>query len=263
MILYKYVSFDSGSRILETSSIGFTRPEFFNDPFDQPAYPYERSEDPADNIVGRLRVMGKNHIWRENTGILSLTRTATNPLMWAHYAQNHTGLVIGIDAVEAGLTDERSNLIPAQYGSVIYVSRRPSQPFIEKPQTGLAVGATHHFPRDHYEKLQRLFLHKALYWSYEEEVRVVKCIKGISADSPNTDSGQFSVSDGRFFYRLPRGSIKEMYFGFRSDHGAAETLYDQARRSHTALSIYECKLDSGALSVGYHKYVSIAEAVRA
>jgi hypothetical protein len=83
--------------------------------------------------------------------------------MWAHYAQNHTGLVIRIDAVEAGLTDERSNLIPAQYGSVIYVSRRPAQPFVEKPQTGLAVGSTHHFPRDHYDKLQRLFLHKALY----------------------------------------------------------------------------------------------------
>jgi hypothetical protein len=46
MILYKYVSFDSGSRILEAGSISFTRPEFFNHPFDQPAYPDERGETP-------------------------------------------------------------------------------------------------------------------------------------------------------------------------------------------------------------------------
>jgi hypothetical protein len=101
MILYEYVSFDSGSRILETGSVAFTRPEFFNDPFDQPAYPDESSEDPA----------------------------------------------------------------------------------------------------------------------YEKEVRVVKRIKGISGKSPNTGSRQFTISDGRIFYRLPQGSIKEMYFGFRSDQG--------------------------------------------
>jgi DUF2971 family protein len=100
--------------------------------------------------------MGKNYIWTENTGILSLTRTPTNPLMWAHYAEKHQGMVIGIDAVAAGLTDEKANLIPAQYGSVIYVSRRQDQPFIGKPQTSLTVGSTYHFPHDHYEKLQRL-----------------------------------------------------------------------------------------------------------
>ncbi len=264
MILYKYVPFESGKKILETNTIGFSQPKFFNDPFDLPSYPDERSDNPLDDIVGRLRTMGKNHIWAENTGILSLTRTPTNPLMWAHYARNHQGLVVGVDAVKAGLTEEKSNLIPAQYGNVIYVSRRPEQPFITKPSTGLAVGATHHFPQDHYEKHQRLFLHKPICWSYEEEVRVVKCLKDISPESGTTPSGEFKIADANsrpiYLLSLPAGSIRELYLGFRSDDDASDALYYEAKTAHPELSVYECRLDSSALSVGYSDYVTLAEA---
>lgn len=74
--------------------------------------------------------------------------------------------LIGIDAEATGFTDEHSNLIFAQYGSVVCVSRRVTGPFASRPATGIAVGATHHFPADHYEKLQRIFLHKSLTWAY-------------------------------------------------------------------------------------------------
>ena len=182
MILYKYVSSYEGRRILEKASLRFTQPEYFNDPFDLPAYPEDERTNPDDGIFSRLRTRGKNLAWQTNTGILSLTRTPTNPLMWAHYADKHQGIVIGIDVVQAGFTNEKTNLVPAQYGSVIYVSCRQKQPFFSQPGTGLVVGGTYHFPHDHYEKLQRLFLHKPLCWSYEEEVRVVKCLKGVSQD---------------------------------------------------------------------------------
>jgi hypothetical protein len=270
MILYKYVPFHSGKKILETNSIGFSQPTYFNDPFDMPGYPVGPYAEPVgeqartDYIFGMLRIIGKNLSWAENTGILSLTRTPTNPLMWAHYAQKHEGLVIGIDVIKAGLTDEQSNLIPAQFGNVIYVSRRPEQPFISKPGTMLAVGTTHHFPQDHYEKLQRLFLHKPLCWSYEEEVRVVKCINGISPESGTTPSGNFKLieTDGRPLYLLSLtvGCIRELYFGFGSDDEAADALYYQAKAAHPELSVYECRLDSDALSVRYGNYVTLAEA---
>jgi len=172
MMLYKYVAFDTGRKVLAENSIGFSQPKFFNDPFDLPSYPQEAGANPIESMFGQVRTWAKNHIWAEHTGILSLTRTPTNPLMWAHYANKHEGMVIGIDAVVAGLTREDSNLIPAQYGSVIYVSRRSNQPFFGKPKEGIEVGGTHHFPHDHFEKLQRVFLHKPLCWSYEEEVRV-------------------------------------------------------------------------------------------
>lgn len=37
MILYKYVSFESGLKILETSALGFSHLEDFNDPFEATA----------------------------------------------------------------------------------------------------------------------------------------------------------------------------------------------------------------------------------
>lgn len=264
MMLYKYVPFEAGRKILETSTIGFSQPKYFNDPFDMPSYPSEPADNSIERVFDRMGVWGKEYIWGENTGILSLTRTPHNPLMWSHYADMHRGMVIGIEVVLAGLTDEQGNLIPAQYGSVIYVSQRPDQPFIGKPTSGLAVGATHHFPHDHYEKLQRLFLHKPLCWSYEEEVRVVKCLKGISADGSETQSGKFSIinhgSRPLYLLSIPSNAIKEVYLGFRSDHVVSDELYYSAGELHPHLMIYECRLDPRSYAVESAEYVTIAEA---
>ena len=240
MIFYKYVSFDTGSRIIEGNAIGFSQPKYFNDPFDMPSYPEEEAPDPVSGIFAARRTMGKNYIWAEKTGILSLTRTPVNALMWAHYADSHQGLVIGIDAAVAGFTDENRNLIPVQYGSVIYVSRRQTAPFITKPRKGIAVGATHHFPADHYDKLQRVFLHKPLYWSYEEEVRVVKSLDGIDGEQADTQSGHFELDINRgrplYLYTLPADSIRELYIGIKADNEAVEALADRAKARHPHLS---------------------------
>jgi hypothetical protein len=264
MMLYKYVSFVVAKAILQKNAIGFSQPKFFNDPFDLPSYPPEPTANPIDAAFAHLRTWGKNHIWTENTGILSLTRTPTNPLMWAHYADKHEGIVVGIDAVVAGLTDEDSNFIPAQYGGVIYVSRRSNQQFVGNFKTGLEVGGTHHFPHDHYEKLQRVFLQKPMCWSYEEEVRVLKCLKGISPDNSTTPSGHFEIIDtaGRPLYllSLPPGSIKEVHLGFRSDLQVCDDLYYEANELHPGLSFFECTLDQGGMTVGFRPYTTLAEA---
>jgi hypothetical protein len=233
MILYKYVSFEAGKAILGRNSIGFSQPKCFNDPFDLPTYPPEPAPNPVESLFSDVRTWVKNHIWAENTGILSLTRTPTNPLMWAHYADKHQGVVVGLDVVGAGLTNEETNFIPAQYGSVVYITRRQNNPFVGEFKTPIEVGGTHHFMHDHYEKLQRVFLSKPLCWSYEEEVRVLKCLKGISAETSQTPSGRFESVDisGRFLYlfSLAPGSIKELYFGIRTDQKAARDLCKQAQ----------------------------------
>ncbi len=264
MILYKYVSFNVGKTILQDSKIGFSQSKYFNDPFDTPSYPEEYAENSAYGIFSGLNLILKNSAWAMNTGILSLTRTPTNPLMWAHYADSHKGMVIGIDAVAAGFTNEKTNLVPSQYGSVIYVSRQNNDPFISKPKNGIAVGATHHFPHEHYEKLQRLFLHKPICWSYEEEVRVAKCLDGISNKNKQTVSGEFDIiqlEENRPLYvlSLSPGAIKEVYFGIKSDLEESDNLYYAANELHQNLSVYECSLDIGDLSVGFDKYVTIAE----
>ncbi|TPK41278.1 DUF2971 domain-containing protein [Mesorhizobium sp. B2-5-4] len=171
--------------------------------------------------------------------------------------------MIGIDAEVAGLTDENSNFIPAQYGSVIYVSRRESGPFINRPQTAIAVGTPHHFTADHYEKLQRVFLQKSLCWCYEEEVRVVKCLHGITGNGTETPSGRFTVSRNNdrdlHLYSLPHGSIRELYFGIRADQQSTDALAFNARTMNPQLSVFECVLDDSNLTAGFSKYASLAD----
>lgn len=264
MILYKYVPFESGKKILETSTLGFSQPKYFNDPFDMPSYPSaEVSGESFDGIIDFVRMDAKATVWADNTGILSLTRTPTNPLMWAHYADKHRGMVIGIDVQAAGLTQEDSNLVPAQYGSVIYVSGRPNQAFMAKITSGLAVGATHSFPHDHYEKLQRLFLHKPLCWSYEEEVRVLKCLKGIEAEGSETPSGRFRVAkiggQPLYLYSVPADAIREVYFGFRLEMEDADGFYYFAKERLPHLRVLECHLKPDRFEVGVSDYITIAE----
>jgi hypothetical protein len=273
MILYKYVPFETGKKILTMRSIRFSQPEKFNDPFDRPAYPYTDDSQHLGGLAGearvahRLRLMEWERAWAQCTGILCLTRTPTNPLMWAHYADSHKGIVIGIDAVWAGLTDEAANLIPAQYGSVVYVSRRSQEPFITAPNSVMTIGGTHHFLSDQYERLQRLFLHKPLCWSYEEEVRVVKSVDGIPGKGGRTQSGQFAIETGSddcpiYLYTLSPGSIRELYFGYALDIEIADVLYCETKKLHPKLSVYDCMLAGNTLTIGYQKYTTLAEAGR-
>lgn len=219
MILYKYMSDSAAKSVLSNGSIGFANPDTFNDPFElHTGYPPE-GDNPIDLMLDEIRSNGKRYIWSNNTGILCLTRNPLNPLMWAHYGDEHRGVVLGFDANTAGFLDDRSCLIPAQHGNVIYTHTRPIHPLISFTKGDpLNIGHTFHYPSAHQEKLQRLFLQKPACWSYEEEVRVVKCIAERDENGTN-QSGSFTEltlpSKTLYCYQLPKGSIKEVYFGMR------------------------------------------------
>lgn len=55
MILYKYASYNDGGKILESSSVLFTQPKFFNAPFDLPSYPEE--QQPVDDFPAQRSVV--------------------------------------------------------------------------------------------------------------------------------------------------------------------------------------------------------------
>jgi DUF2971 family protein len=220
MILYKYVSKDVGIEIIKKNSIGFSNPCDFNDPFElEAAYPSIKKDNLDDLFRGPM-IWVKKHIWKHSTGILSLTRQPLNPLMWVKYGKEHTGMVIGLDSSINEFTCEDTNLLPVQFGSVIYTNSKPDSPFLSKPTEILMVGSTFHFPIGQLECLQRMFLFKPMCWSYEEEVRIAKCLDGIEKNK-NIQSGSFSKIkvDDRPIYllNLPKNTIKEIYIGTRSE----------------------------------------------
>ena len=229
MILYKYTSLAATRRILGSGRIGFSRPGFFNDPFDTPVAIPVPSEDPISRMFADVGAQGKSLIWEQKTAILSLTRSPSNALMWAHYANGHQGAVLEIRIDVAGFTDETSNMIPAQFGSVVYSRSRPRGPYSSVFKEPISVGATHHFVLSHYEKWQRLFLTKPLDWAYEEEVRVAKCLDGLelcgTSSSKSGDCEIVNVGERPLHcFQIPHNAIRRIFVGARSDKDEAETL---------------------------------------
>lgn len=87
----------------------------------------------------------------KQNGLLCFCRTWRNPLMWAHYAKNHTGICYGFD------------VDPATFVDVKYVSERLY------PNLTLE----NFFEHVSEEEMVDLFATKFIQWGYEEEVRLL------------------------------------------------------------------------------------------
>ncbi|MBF4696039.1 DUF2971 domain-containing protein [Fusibacter ferrireducens] len=86
---------------------------------------------------------------KQTTKIVSLSRNYTNPLMWAHYANGHRGVAIG---VEVDSTCYRC--IDMNYINDLYL--------VENAQV-----------KPPFEIVEEVFSNKHQIWAYEEEVRVL------------------------------------------------------------------------------------------
>lgn len=256
MILYKYLSFEGGMKVLESNTIGLTRPCDFNDPFElSAAVCKDESSDPYEMISQMSKEKNFNffweraHQWRRKCCILSLTRQPLNPLMWSHYGDNYKGMVIGIDCSAGEFTSKKHNVVPVQFGNVIYSNSKPKNDVICNESEEREYFSPFHFPANNLERLQRLFLYKESQWAHEEEVRLVKYLGSrLPADySFNvSERNEHAVTDkasieslnqylepneelhsivdrviecnGRplFLLNLPPNSIKEVYVGART-----------------------------------------------
>jgi hypothetical protein len=175
VILYKYYDAGGGRAALNSRRLGFRTPSNFNDPFELTAL------SNGDGPMSKLHTL-RHQIeqLKEQVVILSLTRSPLNPLMWAHYGREHTGVVIAYDVSGDFLNSQEYNLIPADTGEVIYTHTK--SPFKVTPQTMANLlrvfqqgfGASGSQTYEQQAIARRLFLTKHASWVYEEEVRIVK-----------------------------------------------------------------------------------------
>ena len=180
MILYKYYGYSSGVMALQSKKLAFREARYFNDPFE---LTYLDKSSGLDGI--------SQFIKGENLAILSLTRTPLNPLMWAHYAEDHRGFVIGYDVDDEFFQSKKYNLISVNEGAVIYTTEKEEMDIPTDPQNALVRSITavcigeesENPPEDTINLLKKAFLHKHLCWAYEEEVRVVKVLDSLFEES--------------------------------------------------------------------------------
>lgn len=184
-VLYKYLPPDRID-VLESGKIRFTQPTVFNDPFESsPVFRDFASREQMEKASkadaketgmpeeerGRIIESMFSSPRRETyfplltqviiaalsrgVGILSLSESADNLLMWAHYAQSHEGMVIGFRTASPFLTRQDSHqnamhdLRPVEYCQ--------TRPILEE----LTFMSTVH-----------MFFTKGDVWSYEKEWRM-------------------------------------------------------------------------------------------
>jgi hypothetical protein len=103
-VLYKYCP-PARIDIFENHTVRFSPPSEFNDTFDTQYSAY---------AIGSKEVK-QHYNLRSTTGIFCLTEEADDPLMWAHYAHNHTGFVIGFDGRSEFFSEDGRLLGPVHY----------------------------------------------------------------------------------------------------------------------------------------------------
>ena len=120
-------------------------------------------------------------------GILSLSDTPSDLLMWTHYAANHTGLVLEFDDghswfwVKRPEGDDCGNLRKVSYAD------QPSSGFLAEL------------------KAHEVFYTKGTRWEYEREWRVVRPLVESSLELPG----------GVFLFDIPEGVITGVIVGLR------------------------------------------------
>ncbi|MEQ3636518.1 MAG: DUF2971 domain-containing protein [Thalassolituus sp.] len=165
---------------LESGRLGFRNPRYFNDPLEL-SY-YSRMADADDSLL-EYQI---NEI-QDSVAILSLTTSDENPLMWAHYGDEHRGFCIGYD-VSCPFFSSDYCLIPASKGKVMYKDEKPVS---DSPEfnPGLydtflqAVGLEENVTSKTEEIARKLYLTKSEDWEYEDEYRVVKITNSLFEES--------------------------------------------------------------------------------
>lgn len=212
------MSFKAAQAVIGNSSIGFSRLDDLNDPFEGRAIFFEDGE-----VSGRLKASDHFNRMSRNYALLSMTRTYLNPLMWSHYGDEHRGVVVAIDIEKAGLNLSEKCVVPAKFGDVIYCNTMPKNS-IETSTKLMSVGeqSSSFFEKD-YELFKSAFLYKSLAWSYEEEVRIVKKTPTSKLKSQLANSNWSVVTyQGRplYCFSIPQESFVAVYLGpqFENNH---------------------------------------------
>jgi hypothetical protein len=126
--------------------------------------------------------------WNKTTGITCLSESMDVIQMWAHYTDNHKGIVVGIEECEF-LEDQEAIVTVCYRDKPVLLS--VADRIEENEEYGTAY---------FHEVLGR----KETNWSYEKEIRLFGELNEEEAD-------------GYYYTDIPSSSIKEIYLGLRSD----------------------------------------------
>lgn len=205
---YKYAPVKDVLLVVRNSTLKFTSPDEFNDPFDiYPYFPREglgkmlerirmENDDGAPRFSSReftkmLKVADTQEfrkIIALKTAVTCFSKSALILPMWAHYADEHKGCVLEFEITYEEAVDAATSFLQQKrYKDLDLLTPYEVTYSDKRPKSYDKNGSTNS------QSLSALFT-KSNQWEYEQEVRCVK----------NSQSG---------IYKFPRHQLKKVIFG--------------------------------------------------
>src|SRR5690606_35596928 len=250
---YKYYTADTALTVLTNDTLQFSHPSVFNDPFDcnVSLFEFEKEEikgftrntikkHKGNDFYERFRLhrnfsQKPTEVAREemkkifegensNRGVTCFSRNSTNLLMWAHYADNHTGVCIGYDllALIEYITaiNKESCLLPVDYQKKITLLKNFSD----------------------LEAIMAWFRTKNEVWHYEEEIRLIS--RPLAFDENN-----------RFYFTIPTEIIKEVQFGSAICTDKKKELTTILKCRYPHVNLYDIRPDYNTFTLSKQEIV--------
>ena len=186
-VLFKYYSAKRATEVLEHQRVYFSHPDLFNDPFELNPHilDIDVSEQELADFASELGLEGitedrlRESIntrssralaiaeWKRNRLVFSMSETCNDLLMWAHYGQKHTGVVIGFN-VNMRSFALRQDGRPRSLSKVRYSTHRPSAKTLADLREN------------------EILLTKSLEWAHEREWRLFENPFNADGESKST-----------------------------------------------------------------------------
>ena len=278
--LYKFRTFSDPHhlRLLTENEVWFSAPVQFNDPFDcniplrfdkcpedwllermtehalsqHPEISIEEAQKIATDELSQTRGSEERravrwHQFKQSvspvTGVLSLSshwKQEGAELLWSHYAEKHTGFVVGFNeemmlswmrkvsgAPEDAKFKDPSKGLDVRPAPVEYVNDMPSLVPCEESEVDL---------------IRKLVTHKSEAWSYEDEVRYLM----FNFDS---DLRTVRISDDNRAQKIPEEAIDEVTLGVNVSVNDAQQTKEILREKDAEVDLYWARLKEGEFGV--------------
>lgn len=165
-------------------------------------------------------------------GVLCLSRNSNQPLMWAHYAESHRGLMLEFDSAHPAFNRKRS--AGDDFGFL-----RPVLYSKDRPEITMQT-------LDSDSVFDIFALTKAIHWSYEEEIRLIWPLK-LADKTVETPLGSIELLS------CPNSAVVSVTLGCK----ASEKTLDEVRQAlqsqpNTAhIVVRKAQLDKNAFVLNY------------
>ncbi|CAI0910309.1 DUF2971 domain-containing protein [Serratia quinivorans] len=232
--VYKFRTIEKANNILQSLEFYFSSPANFNDPFDcslDEEKQYSLSDlntwiglfqngltqQEKQKLTNLYIEKGKeiNDIVKEiktkainNRGVLALSKTNENILLWSHYAENHTGVAIKLNIAKNPdfFVTPKNMIYTKQYNPLNYLG-------------------------DSEKSILDTLSTKSIDWKYEEEIRIYKSSVGVHKIKPE------AITD--VFFGVKTKSIDiEKIKNTCSENGLNHVKFHKAEKKHGEFSIH-------------------------